>query len=271
KATDEKLTTENWELNLNICDHVTSPEDAHEYFKAINKRMLHRNANVLLYTLSVSALIPKYKPKECRNALVDALVKNCSEYAKPEVASRAFTTTLVRVLNDKGIHEEVKTRILGYIQQWAFEFRQESNLSLMEETYRKLRSEGMRFPQPQKPEKIPKASEQDLKKEEDDLQLALALSLSDYQLKADKTTSHIREEIKRQAHISGSQRPGEAAKTSSPPKPLKVRALYDFKATEAGELGFYKGDVIEVLDQKFRDWWKGRLHGQTGIFPANFV
>ncbi|KAJ1941765.1 hypothetical protein GGF37_003404, partial [Kickxella alabastrina] len=38
-----------------------------------------------------------------------------------------------------------------------------------------------------------------------------------------------------------------------------------------GELGFFKGDVITVLDQKYRDWWKGELRTKSGIFPANFV
>ncbi|PWA03146.1 hypothetical protein BB558_000656, partial [Smittium angustum] len=37
------------------------------------------------------------------------------------------------------------------------------------------------------------------------------------------------------------------------------------------ELGFVKGDVITVLDQKYRDWWGGELRGKQGIFPANFV
>ncbi|KAJ1919690.1 ESCRT-0 subunit protein hse1 [Mycoemilia scoparia] len=255
KATDEKLTTENWELIINISDRITSAEEASEFFKAINKRMMHRNANVLLYTLS----------------LVESLVKNRGQYANPEVASRAFTTTLVRVLNDKNTHSEVKKRILGNIQQWAFDFRQDSNLSLMEETYLKLRSEGMRFPSPQKPEKIPR-SERDLEKEEEELQLALALSLSDYQSKSNQKSNHIRQEIKRQSENSQSGASSSAErKATLSQKKLKVKALYDFKATESGELGFYKDDVITVLDQKFRDWWKGELRGHTGIFPANFV
>lgn len=51
----------------------------------------------------------------------------------------------------------------------------------------------------------------------------------------------------------------------------RVRALYDFTPTEAGELPFKKGDIIAVLESVYKDWWKGSLKGQIGIFPLNYV
>lgn len=51
----------------------------------------------------------------------------------------------------------------------------------------------------------------------------------------------------------------------------RVRALYDFQPSESGELQFRKGDVIAVLESVYKDWWKGSLRGQTGIFPLNYV
>lgn len=51
----------------------------------------------------------------------------------------------------------------------------------------------------------------------------------------------------------------------------RVRALHPFTPTEAGELGFEKGDVIKVVDRGYRDWWRGQLRGRTGIFPVNYV
>ncbi|KAJ1804995.1 ESCRT-0 subunit protein hse1, partial [Coemansia sp. RSA 2598] len=259
-------------------------------FEVINERMLHRNANVILYTMT----------------LVDSLLENCGQNVKQEVASRAFTTTLTRVLNDKSVHEKVKSRILGSIQKWAFDFRQDPTLSLMEETYSKLRAQRFIFPSPQIPDKIPKQSELDKQKEEEDLQLALALSLSstnDHSSRANyQSPAAIRNEITRKQTVAAAAASGGAApastaggvarrttrasgavagrlSTSSLEAPVsgaakrrvQVRALYDFTPTEPGELGFFKGDVIDVLDQKYRDWWKGELRGKSGIFPANFV
>ena len=51
----------------------------------------------------------------------------------------------------------------------------------------------------------------------------------------------------------------------------RVRALFDFVPSEAGELQFRKGDIIAVLESVYKDWWKGSLRGHTGIFPLNYV
>ncbi|KAJ2796339.1 ESCRT-0 subunit protein hse1, partial [Coemansia helicoidea] len=267
---------------------------AQQCFEVINERVLHRNANVVLYTMT----------------LVQSMVENCGQCVRQQVASRAFTTTLTRVLNDKAMHEKAKSRILGCIQQWAFDFRQDPTLSLMEETYTKLRAQRFAFPSPQKPKKIPTLSDLERQKEEDDLQLALALSLSSTggpqgaQQPGLQTPAAIRSEITRKQTIAGggpaaaaaaaaggapgsvtrrTTRAGGAAAaaaaapgTSAGPadgakRKVQVKALFDFAPTEAGELGFYKGDVIDVLDQKYRDWWRGELRGKSGIFPANFV
>uniref|UniRef100_A0A8D0H3N7 GRB2 related adaptor protein 2 n=1 Tax=Sphenodon punctatus TaxID=8508 RepID=A0A8D0H3N7_SPHPU len=56
-----------------------------------------------------------------------------------------------------------------------------------------------------------------------------------------------------------------------PQRPRWVCALYDFEAMEHDELGFSCGDYIEVLDSSDPSWWKGRLRGEFGLFPANYV
>ena len=67
-------------------------------------------------------------------------------------------------------------------------------------------------------------------------------------------------------------------------------ALYDFKAVQvcksiassvlwtytvgqAGDLSFDKGQVITVIEKSgdTNTWWKGKVNGKEGIFPANFV
>ncbi|XP_071396261.1 growth factor receptor-bound protein 2-like isoform X1 [Centroberyx affinis] len=52
---------------------------------------------------------------------------------------------------------------------------------------------------------------------------------------------------------------------------LCVQALFDFEPQEEGELGFRRGDIIQVLDNSHANWWKGMCSGQTGTFPRNYV
>ena len=50
-----------------------------------------------------------------------------------------------------------------------------------------------------------------------------------------------------------------------------ARALYDFEPGNADEIRFKKGDMVEVIGEEDCNWWKGRCHGQEGIFPAAYV
>jgi amphiphysin len=76
-----------------------------------------------------------------------------------------------------------------------------------------------------------------------------------------------------------------AKRAPPPPPPLKpkpkpaepvvryVVALYDFEAQADGDLSFNTGDRIEIVEKtaSAEDWWTGRLHGQQGVFPGNYV
>ncbi|GAA98949.1 uncharacterized protein L969DRAFT_88991 [Mixia osmundae IAM 14324] len=70
------------------------------------------------------------------------------------------------------------------------------------------------------------------------------------------------------------------AKRPPPPPPPKpgarvtyCTALYDFTAQAAGDLSFSAGDRIELVERtaSTEDWWKGKLNGQSGSFPGNYV
>ncbi|XP_036446225.1 GRB2-related adapter protein 2a [Colossoma macropomum] len=68
--------------------------------------------------------------------------------------------------------------------------------------------------------------------------------------------------------------PGPRRTSDTLPAPrsvVQVRALYDFTAEEDDELGFNAEDIIEVLDRSDPSWWKGRLRGNIGLFPANYT
>ncbi|KAF9181756.1 ESCRT-0 subunit protein hse1 [Haplosporangium sp. Z 767] len=240
-ATSETLTSENWDLILTICEKVNRSGDnsGRDCLSSIQKRLANKNANVILYSLT----------------LCESLAKNCGLKAQREISSRAFTSLLVKILNEKATHPAVRQRILELIQQWAFEFRADPSLGVMDETYQQLRSQSkFKFPSPQKPKKELK-SEADKRKEEEELQLALALSLSASEHSAERKTS---------------SNPVQHPETAAAPV-KRVRALYDFEPTESGELGFQKDDIIVVLATSYQDWWKGELYGRQGIFPVNYV
>ncbi|NWI85849.1 SH319 protein, partial [Pitta sordida] len=48
-------------------------------------------------------------------------------------------------------------------------------------------------------------------------------------------------------------------------------ALHDFTAETKDDLSFKKGDYIQILEQVDFEWYRGRLNGKEGIFPAVFV
>ena len=51
----------------------------------------------------------------------------------------------------------------------------------------------------------------------------------------------------------------------------KVIAIFDFEDQESTDLGFKKGEEIEVL-KKDGDWWSGRIGpNRTVNFPFNYV
>ncbi|XP_010890046.1 GRB2-related adapter protein 2a [Esox lucius] len=88
--------------------------------------------------------------------------------------------------------------------------------------------------------------------------------------------------VEERAHTIGT--PGRNSPLTSHPAPrrtseiphsqravIQVKALYDFRAEEDDELGFSAGDVIDVLDNSDLSWWKGRLRGKSGLFPANYT
>ncbi|CAJ0907187.1 9971_t:CDS:10 [Entrophospora sp. SA101] len=104
------------------------------------------------------------------------------------------------------------------------------------------------------------------KKEEEDFKLAVALSLDEVNKR--KSQNFLSNKFSTQPSITASNKelPQKPAKKTGNTK--RVKALYDFAPTEAGELGFVRGDVISVIDNDvYKDWWRGEIRGKTGIFP----
>ncbi|KAL1306271.1 hypothetical protein AAFC00_004359 [Neodothiora populina] len=256
KATDENLTSENWALILDVCDRVTaSPQGPSSVIAALIKRLAHRNANVQLYTLE----------------LANALSQNCGPPLHRELASRSFTDALLRLANDRNTHQMVKAKVMERMGEWTDMFGKDPDLGIMEQAFDKLRAGHPGLAPPSKPVKKGMSAD-DRRKEEDELQMALALSLKDKGSDAPASTtspaaSGGAASTDAQPASGQHQQPsGTTAATVS-----RVKALYDFTPSEPGELAFRTGDIIAVLESVYKDWWKGSLRGQTGIFPLNYV
>ena len=132
-------------------------------------------------------------------------------------------------------------------------FSRDPDLGIMEQAYMKLKSQSM-------------------SQGFDTDQTALALSIKE---KPAPPSSAKKSGQSGNAGASGS------SQQTAPSQPVpsgttaatvsRVRALFGFQPSEAGELQFRKGDIIAVLESVYKDWWKGSLRGQTGIFPLNYV
>ncbi|KAF8210778.1 hypothetical protein K438DRAFT_1916531 [Mycena galopus ATCC 62051] len=298
KTTDEHLTSENWELILNLCDKVTDegPDGAHNVVAALLKRLTHRNPNVQLYALS----------------LAEALSKNCGIELHRELASRAWTAGLERVVTDRNTHDKVRTRALGLVAQWTAEFADDSTLGVMGECYEALKAKNYKYTRPDTPPP-PAVDDAIRRREEEELQRVLEMSVRDRggrggggyafdladsgaggssssasaagagagaSVSANGAGRGVRRgympAAERERERTPSPDVGAGPTTGTSEIPLgtivtRVRALHPFAPTEAGELGFEKGDVIKVVDRGYKDWWRGQLRGRTGIFPVNYV
>ena len=175
--------------------------------------------------------------------------------------------------------------------EWSEMFSKDPDLGIMEQQYMRLKSQSECAPilriycqsltlsdpnlhPPSKPHKQ-EITNVERQKEEEELQMALALSIKD---KTNTGPSSASKPGQSQASSAGGP-----SRSSAPahPQPLpsgttaatvsRVRALFDFQPSEPGELQFRKGDIIAVLESVYKDWWKGSLRGQTGIFPLNYV
>lgn len=184
-----------------------------------------------------------------------------------ELASRAFTDALLRLAGDRNTHQQVKAKILERMQEWADMFK-DPELGIMKDQYYKLKTQNPNLHPPSAPQKS-RLTDLDRQKEEEELQMALKLSIQDKAPKAQASTSQAAASGPSQAQAAPVQQPMASGTTAATVS--RVRALFDFHASDPDELTFRKGDIIAVLESVYKDWWKGLLRGQTGIFPLNYV
>ncbi len=152
-------------------------------------------------------------------------------------------------------------------------FSSDADLGIMYDAYYRLKQTNPTLQPPSAPQKN-NLTELDRQKEDEELQMALKLSLQEEERKK-KVAESVTSPGQGTTGVGGSA--GQVDPVVSHPTGTtaatvsRVRALYDFVPNEPGELEFRKGDVIAVLESVYKDWWRGSLKGKTGIFPLNYV
>lgn len=135
QATDATLASENWALNMEICDLINeSSETARDAMKAIRKRLQQnagKNPTVIMYTLTV----------------LETCVKNCGKALHVLVANKEFIQELVKLIGPKNDPPAiVQEKVLNLIQVWAEAFKNQSDLNGVVQVYQELKNKGIEFP-----------------------------------------------------------------------------------------------------------------------------
>nr|KAF6305571.1 target of myb1 like 2 membrane trafficking protein [Pipistrellus kuhlii] len=134
KATDGSLQSEDWTLNMEICDIVNETEEGpKDAIRALKKR-LNGNRNYREVMLALTVL--------------ETCVKNCGHRFHILVANRDFIDgVLVKILSPKNNPPTiVQDKVLALIQAWADAFRSSPDLTGVVHIYEELKRKGVEFP-----------------------------------------------------------------------------------------------------------------------------
>lgn len=135
QATDASLASENWTVNMEICDIINEtdegPKDA---VKAIRKRLQQnagKNYTVVMYSLTV----------------LETCVKNCGKRFHLLITQKDFVQDLVKLIGPKNDPPTaVQEKVLSLIQSWADTFRAIPEMQGVVLVYNDLKQKGIEFP-----------------------------------------------------------------------------------------------------------------------------
>lgn len=129
-ATAETLEGPDWAMNLEICDMINHERvNSIELIRAIKKRIMLKSPRVQYLALM----------------LLETIVKNCDK-AFSEVASERVLDEMVKLIDDPQTVVNNRNKALLLIESWGESSNELRYLPVFEETYKSLKSRGIRFP-----------------------------------------------------------------------------------------------------------------------------
>ncbi|CAL0311367.1 unnamed protein product [Lupinus luteus] len=129
-ATSEALDDPDWALNLHICDLInTEKVNSIELIRGIKKRIVIKSPRVQYLAL----------------VLLETIVKNCDK-AFSELAAERVLDEMVRLIDDPQTVVNNRNKALIMIEAWGESTGELRYLPVYEETYKSLKSRGIRFP-----------------------------------------------------------------------------------------------------------------------------
>ncbi|XP_055789438.1 TOM1-like protein 2 isoform X1 [Salvelinus fontinalis] len=134
RATDGSLQSEDWTLNMEICDIINETEDGPKDAIRAMKKKLNGNKNYREVMLALTVL--------------ETCVKNCGHRFHALITSRDFIDgVLVKIISPKNNPPTiVQNKVLTLIQAWADAFRSSPDLTGVVQIYEELKRKGIDFP-----------------------------------------------------------------------------------------------------------------------------
>eukprot|EP01018_Ginkgo_biloba_P026309 Gb_39303 [translate_table: standard] len=130
EATSENMFEPDWASNMNICDMVNLERlSGQDVVRGIKKRIVMKNPRIQYLAL----------------VLIETCVKNCEKMFS-EVASERVLDEMVKMIDDPQTIVSNREKTLKLIEAWGESPEQLRYLPVFEETYKSLKSRGIRFP-----------------------------------------------------------------------------------------------------------------------------
>ncbi|CAN4089380.1 unnamed protein product [Withania somnifera] len=130
EATAETLDEPDWAMNLELCDMINHERiNSVELIRGVKKRIMLKSPRIQYLGL----------------VLLETIAKNC-EKAFSEIAAERVLDEMVKLIDDPQTVVNNRNKALVLIEAWGESSSELRYLPVYEETYKSLRSRGVRFP-----------------------------------------------------------------------------------------------------------------------------